>query len=282
MPKKPKGEFTDRKTRKARDEIAYTADSLLQKGRFELTLTEQRIILYAITKIKPDDGKFDEYKLKIQDFYDICGINDESYTDFKKIVHGLQRKFWWITMEDPHEPGTECESSVNWFTVARTNKKSGTFTVMFHPDMKVHLLELVRQYHENGTYYTQLPFRYMLPMKSTYAVRLYQLLKSYQKNNFEWYFPLEKLKRLLDCQSYEDFFNFRKRVLEPAVKEINRFSDIGVSWEITGKEGKRVTEITFRMEEKDTIDKLDAQRAGLTELDGQIHWWDNDTLDNNV
>jgi plasmid replication initiation protein len=260
--------------KKARDKPIFTADTLLQKGRFELTITEQRIILYAITQIKPDDEKFKEYTLKIQDLYDICGLKDESYTEFKKIIQGLQRKFWWILMEDPHEPGTECESSVNWFTIARTNKKSGRFTLMFHPDMMVYLLELSKQYHENKLFYTQMLFRYMLPMKSTYAVRLYQLLKSYQKNNAMWYFPTEELKRLLDCLHYERFADFRRFALEPAIREINKYTDINVSWEATDKEGKRITEITFYMTEKDINAKLEAEKQGTTELDGQIHWWD--------
>ena len=178
-------------------------------------------------------------------------------------------------MEDPHEPGTECESLVNWFTILRTNKKSGKFTIMFHPDMIPYLLELARQREEGKGYYTQYTFRYILPMRSQYAIRLYELLKSYQKNNRDWWFKLDELKRLLNCQNYKGFKDVRVNVLEPAVKEINKFSDIKVRWEVTDKDGKKVTEITFFMAEKNIDERLNAQKAGLTELDGKVHWWDS-------
>lgn len=266
------------KVDKARNMTIYQADTLLQKGRFELSLTEQRIILYTISQIKSTDEKFKEYTLRIQDFYDICGIKElDSYTTIKKIIQGLQRKFWWITMDDPNEPGTECESSVNWFTIARTSKKSGKFTIMFHPDMMPYLLELARQREEGGDYYTQYTFRYVLPMKSQYAVRLYELLKSYQKNNRDWWFKIDGLKRLLDCQNYKGFKDFRVNVLMPAVKEINEFSDINIRYE-TEKDGKRIDIITFYLTEKSSDERLEAQKKGLTALDGKVHYWDSDII----
>jgi len=263
----------------ARDAKIYQADTLLQKGRFELSLTEQRIILYTISQIKPTDSKFQEYTLRIRDLFDICGIKEhDSYSAIKKIMGALRDKAWWITMEDPHEPGTECESRVNWFTILRTNKKSGKFTIMFHPDMVPYLLELAKQREEGKGYYTQYMFRYILPMRSQYAIRLYELLKSYQKNNKDWWFKLDELKRLLNCQNYKGFKDVRVNVLEPAIKEINKFSDIKVQCEVTDKDGKKVTEITFKMTEKNIDERLDAQKVGMTELDGKIHWWDSDVL----
>jgi plasmid replication initiation protein len=273
MPKK-KNIHQLTKIEKAREAKIYQADTLLQKGRFELSLTEQRLILYAIRQIKPTDKKFQEYTVKLKDFYDVCGIKElDSYTVIKKTIHDLQRKFWWITMEDPHAPGTECESSVNWFTVARTNKKSGNFTFMFHPDMIPYLLELSRRQREDGEYYTSYMFQYVLPMKSQYSIRLYELLKSYQKNNMSWWWQIDELKRLLDCRHYARFKDFRVRVLEPAMKEINEFSDIRIKY-ATEKDGKRIDIITFYMAEKTTPERIEAQKKGLTALDGQIHYWD--------
>lgn len=259
---------------KAREMKIYQADSLLQKGRFELTLTEQRLILYAISKIKPTDTKFQEYTLRIKEFYDICGIRElDSYTAIKKVLLEMRKKVWWILMEDPNAPGTECESLVSWFEIVRTNKNSGNFTIAFHPDMMPYLLELARQREEGGGFYTQYTFFYVLPMKSQYAVRLYELLKSYQKNNTEWWFVIDELKRLLDCQNYKGFKDFRVNVLEPAMREINEFSDLKIRYE-TEKDGRRIAIVTFLMAEKNVDERIEAQKKGLTALDGSIHWWD--------
>lgn len=262
----------------ARSKELYTADSLFQKGRFSLSLTEQRIILYTISHIKPTDEKFQEYQFKIKDFFDICGIKEhDSYTAVKKIMGELRDKSWWITMEDPNEPGTECESKVNWFTVLRTNKKSGIFTIMFHPDMVPFLLELAKQRAEGKGYYTKYTFQYLLPMRSQYAVRLYELLKTYQKNNYKWWFKVEDLKRLLDCQNYKGFKDFRVRVLEPAVKEINEFTDIKITYG-TEKDGRRIDVITFFMAQKSIPERIEAEKKGLTSIDGNTHYWDSEDI----
>lgn len=259
---------------KERSMKVYKADELLQKARFTLSLTEQRIILYTISKIKPTDIKFQEYVFELKDFYSVCGVNgNDSYSIIKKTMNELKNKSWWITMEDPHALGTECESCVNWFTVLRTNKRTGKFTVMFHPDMVPFLLELSQRMEDEQKYYTAYDFRYILPMKSTYSIRLYELLKSYQKNNREWWFKLDKLKHILDCESYKNFKDFRIRVLEPAVKEINLYSDLHIGYE-TEKDGKKIDILTFYMTEKDIASKIQAQKTGLTELEGNIHYWD--------
>jgi plasmid replication initiation protein len=106
-------------------------------------------------------------------------------------------------------------------------------------------------------------------MSSQYSPRLYEILKSYQKNNREWYFELDDLKRLLDCQSYERWPDFRRRALEPAVEEINQYTDINIAWDVE-KEGKKVTRVIFYMAKKNADALLDAKRAIQDKLDGQL------------
>jgi len=261
---------------KERSTKIYQADTLLQKGRFELSLTEQRLILYAISQIKPTDDKRQEYTFSLKNFYAICGIKEnDSYTTIKKTLIEMRKKVWWILMDDPNDPGTECESAVSWFEIIRTNKKSGKVTIAFHVDMMPYLLDLARQREEGGGYYTQYMFQYVLPMRSQYAIRLYELLKSYQKNQMKWWFKVDELKRLLDCRHYNRFADFRRFALQPAIKDINEFSDITIKYE-TEKDGKRIDIITFYMVAKSAQEKLETQKKGLTTLDGGIHYWDSE------
>jgi plasmid replication initiation protein len=78
----------------------------------------------------------------------------------------------------------------------------------------------------------------------------------------------------MDCGSYTRYADFRLRVIEPAIKEINKYSDIHINFDAE-KEGKRVHIITFYMTEKTIDERLEAQKAGLTALDGKIHYWDS-------
>lgn len=243
-----------------REMEVYKANDMIQKGRHELSLQEQRCVLYAVSKIKPEDTVFQEYSFELSDFYKLCGLQKESYHELKGILQGLADRSWWATIDDK---GTE--SLVRWFSTLRTNKRSGKVTIKFHEDMMPYLLELTKE----NKYFTHYQLKYILPMKSQYAIRLYELLKSYQRNNIEWFFDIDPLKKQLNCENYTRFPDFRRWVIEPAVAEINEFTDIKIAWEPV-KEGRRVARVNFYMVGKRKAELLEADRAITDALDGQI------------
>lgn len=259
MANKKLSERQEMQVNSGREMEVFKRNDMIQKGRHELSLQEQRCVLYAISKIKPEDSVFQEYTFELSDFYRLCGLQKESYTELKAILIGLKQKTWWV------ETAPDVESTVSWFNKVRTNKKSGTVTVRFDDDMMPYLLELSKQ----DAFYTHYQLKYVLPMKSQYAIRLYELLKSYQRNNYEWFFEIDALKKQLNCENYKDFYDFRRWVLEPAVAEINEFTDIKIAWEPV-KERRKVVRVTFYMVGKKKTALLEADRAIHDALDGQI------------
>lgn len=137
-----------------------------------------------------------------------------------------------------------------------------------------YLLQLATQAGEQGAFYTRYGLRYVLPMRGQYSTRLYEILKSYQKNNREWFFDLEELKRVLDAQSYDRWPDFRRRVLEPAVEEINNFTDLNVAFD-TEKEGRKIARVTFFMAGKNKEDLTKTSIEIYRHLDGQLSLDDN-------
>lgn len=258
-----KHKLTERQTLQrdaAREMTVAKRDDMVQKGRQRLSVREQRCILYAISRIKPTDEVFHEYTFSLSDFYTLCGLESQSYTELKSILKGLRDRSWIAVTDDK---GTE--STVSWFNKVRTNKREGRVTIRFDDDMMPYLLQLTKQ----NAFYTSYNLQYVLPMSSQYSPRLYEILKSYQKNNREWFFPLEELKLLLDCQSYDRWPDFRRRALEPAVEEINQYTDINIAWDVE-KEGKKVTRVVFYMADKSDDALLNAKRAIQEKLDGQL------------
>lgn len=258
-----KRKLTERQTLQrdaAREMTVAKRDDMVQKGRQQLSVREQRCILYAISRIKPTDEVFHEYTFSLSDFYTLCGLESQSYTELKAILKGLRDRSWIAVTDDK---GTE--STVSWFNKVRTNKREGRVTIRFDDDMMPYLLQLTKQ----NAFYTSYNLQYVLPMSSQYSPRLYEILKSYQKNNREWFFPLEELKLLLDCQSYDRWPDFRRRALEPAVEEINQYTDINIAWDVE-KEGKKVTRVIFYMADKSDDALLNAKLAIRDKLDGQL------------
>ena len=258
--RKPLTEQQEMKKQAGREMAVYKADEMIQKGRHQLSLQEQRCVLYAISKITPSDTAFNEYVLDIKDLYAVCGLQKESYTELKNMMIGLKSKCWWMPMKN--DPDTE--SAVSWFNTVRTNKKSGKVTIKFHEDMMPYLLELTG----SDGFYTGYNLRFVLPMSSQYAPRLYELLKSYQKNNEAWFFEVDKLKRLLGAENYKDFKDFRRRALDPAVKEINEYTDLNIAYKAE-KQGVKYSRVTFYMYAKKPKALHEAKMAGERKLDGE-------------
>ena len=107
--------------------------------------------------------------------------------------------------------------------------------------MKPYLLLLQKRF-------TQYDFIYILAMKSAYSIRLYELLKSYEFQRLRT-FDIEELKKLLSAENYIRFADFKRRVLDVAMEEISRVSDIITSYSLT-KDGKKYVKIQFTMREK--------------------------------
>lgn len=241
-----------------RDERAmevYKRNDMIQKARFTLSVQEQKAILYAVSKIKPGDTYFEEYEFDIKKFYTICGIENRSYNRFRDIMQKLSDKSWFLTL-----PSGE-ETLVRWFDVFRPNKKSGKVKIAFHRDMMPFLLELA----ESGEFYTSYRLQYVLPMKSQYSPRLYEVLKSYE-NNSQWFFEIDALKRILDCENYRNFNDFKKRALDPAVEEINQYTDLCIFY-TTEKVGRKVVKIHFFLDEKNPDELYETQKSIDEELD---------------
>lgn len=238
----------------------YKRDDMIQKARHKLSVQEQRCVLYAISRIKPEDTAFTEYTFELKDFYTLCGIEDQSYTRLKQALKGLSDRSWWAEIDDK---GTE--SVVRWFSTLRTNKRSGKVTVKFHEDMMPFLLNLARQ----EAFYTSYNIKYVLPMNSQYSPRLYELLKSYQKNQTRWFFETDDLKHHLNALNYKNFNDFKRFVLDPAVEEINKYTDITIAYDLERK-GRKVTRVIFYMDEKTATELNVAEDEVKLELDGQL------------
>ena len=84
----------------------------------------------------------------------------------------------------------------------------------------------------------------MVKLKSSYAIRIYELLKQYEKLH-ERTFLLTDLRKMLGVEDiYPAYGNFKQRVLVSAQKELKKKTDITFEIEEI-KSGRRVTKIKF-------------------------------------
>jgi plasmid replication initiation protein len=248
MKNKEKGITTQAEYKKERNYQVIKSNDLIQNSRFELSMLEQRIILYLITKIKPEDTEFHEYEFNINNFCEVCGIeknNGGNIEALKTTIMNLANKSNWVKIV---KDGEEYETLLRWIDKVRIHTKKGTIKIRLDNDMKPYLLELRNRF-------TAYNYYYILAMKSKYSIRLYELLKSYEYIG-QHTFEIEKLKRMLSAEKYASYKDFRVKVLDIAVREINEFSDITVMY-CAEKNGRKYETIKFKIIPKtDTLERV--------------------------
>jgi hypothetical protein len=132
---------------------------------------------------------------------------------------------------------------VRWVSAASYIDGAGTIRLRFAPDMVPFITRLEAQF-------TRYKLEKVAHMSSAYAIRLYELLTqwgSVGRREIE----LEWLKQaLMVDQDYKALCDFKKRVIDVALAQINEHSDLTASY-AQRKTGRNVTHLIFTFAPKE-------------------------------
>lgn len=237
---------------KERSQLVVKNNDLIQKARYNLTSIQQKFLAYIISKIKPTDTELTEYEIRVEDFCLLTGIDKTYfYSDFIELVDDLDnnKSFWIETDKEIYK--------FRWFSDTRYLKGKGTVKVTLAKTLKEYLLGLTQQYTKYELYN-------ILALKSKYSIRLFELFKSYSYQH-EKEFNIDDLKNLLFATNYINFKDFRKRVLENAINEINTYTELSVDYNTISK-GRKVIAIRFIITKKEMLDSYMSYRKTIDKI----------------
>ena len=192
-------------------------DNRLIEASYKIDFREKKVLLAMINQVIRR-GDQEEYILRAPEAAEITGLDKKDlYRNIKTIANNLREKFiFWYENDEQEEFDM-------LFPFNRLTYKKSVFTFQLNQDFK----ELILKYKEG---YTKYFLRNIKPMKSVYSIRLYELLKQYQEVGAQSRcFEIPQLQEILQC-SYSVFSNFRIKVIEKAVEEINAYSDLSISY----------------------------------------------------
>ena len=258
-----------------RNNLVAKDNRLIQKSRSSLSLVENKAVLYLISKIQPDDKPGKIYKFNCREFQALCNWNQaDSYQYMKVMLQNLGDVSMWIDMEIDGRPK---DVLIRWFDIVRMDPGTGDIDISFQTDMLPFLLDLQKHLEEDGQHYTAYKLQNVSLMKHRYSSRIYELLRSYQFNNKKWTFEngtgseYDLQQKIADTitdkktrkpvaqipESWSNWAIFKRDVLEPAVKEINKYTDIKVAYagkkeDIHHRKTRAIRTIEFYMAEKTT------------------------------
>ncbi len=193
-----------------------------------------------------------EYRISINEFAEFMGIDkNHVYVECKKTTKQMLSRV--LEIQEPNRL-----LQVNWVSSADYVTGEGSVKLCFDPKLKPYLLQLKSNF-------TSCKLEMLLSFKSQYTMRVYTLLKQYEKLR-EREIELEQLREILGIlkNQYQDYKNFKTRIIQTTQKELKEKADFYFEFDEI-KYGRRVGAIRFRIFARDLPKTLSCEQTSLLE-----------------
>jgi Initiator Replication protein len=231
--------------------VARIENELVLNYQYVFSAREQKAMLFLIANLEKGD---DSVTVSIKDIENILKEDDkkwgESYTQIKDLCFSLLDKKFFHKSKIKYK-GAFMEAGYNWFqsVVPLEGNNVGTFIKFrFSQDALPFLLQLRE--------YVQINIKEIKHMKSGHSIRLFQLLKAKRNKNREFTdcteasYTINDIKTLLGVEDkYPRFNNFRQKILDVAMAEINEKTSIffDVVYKYQNTREKKIDHLTFKV-----------------------------------
>jgi len=231
-------------------------DNALINASYNLEVTEQRLILLSIIRARETgQGISSDSKLEIHasDYASRFDVTKEAaYNALKNAVNNLfERKF---SFKEIHkDTNKEIVVKSRWVSRIAYIDDLATLEVTFAPDVVPLITRLEKRF-------TSYQLKQVAQLTSKYAIRLYEFLIAWRNVGKTPVISLSDFREKLglDINEYQKMINFKSRVLEPAIKQINELTDIHVKYE-QYKTGRSISGLLFTFKHK-KIDSIPSER----------------------
>ncbi len=211
-----------------------------------LTLSETRLIQLAIIGARESGGLENNQRLTVSAKSYAETFNTTIENAYKILLEAEERlfeqKFYYL------EDGEKVKS--RWVNEVKYKKGS--------PSLEIALSKAVINEITNIDGYERFFTTYRLAQtcdfKSIYSLRLYELLNSWAKSKKTPVYELNVFRKLLGIKEneYQRMANFKARVLDIAIREINENTDVKVGYK-QYKKGRKIIGFSFDIKSKKTL-----------------------------
>lgn len=218
----------------------------LNSAIHNLSLEEIRLIQYAIVEARETGAGFSvdrPLRIHASEYAEAFNITrDRGYVVLmgsKDPARALVRRtFVFIDRKD----GLPVES--NWLQQVKYLPDEGAVELVFTEAVAREISNLDGK---KGDLFTQYALKQTAPLRSVYAVRLYELLVQWLSNKGTPVMDLVTFRRQMEISPdlYPRITNLRVRVIEPALALIRKHSNLDAKYELI-KQGRTITGIVFK------------------------------------
>lgn len=211
----------------------------LLAGKQNLKLNSAKIMRALIMQIRPDDEELKSYLITVPELAKLLNVSAANlYRDMDSITDDILTNH--VAIKDPAQGKF---LKIQWVSACAYEKGVGLAAKM-NPLLKPFLLNL-------REHYTQYQLENILAMKSVYGIRIYELL---MKEQIMRYLPregthivltMQEIREACDCEEkYQKISQFKAKVLDVAIREIERTTTYVVNYEDI-KKGRSIEAFRF-------------------------------------
>lgn len=252
--------------------LAKIDNAFVYNARYQLTAKEAKVILYLISKINPvKQSRLHEQIIAVKELEKVLKEDGKKWGGLYSEMLDFQDRIMSRTIKFPTDieiGGQVFPGAVNWFQyIAPVQMENGQVGVRFL------FSEMLQPFLLNLKEYVGIDILEVVPLQSSFSIRMFQVFRAHrnrmakhqQKSKLKY--EIEELKILLGVSGkYSDYSNFKKRVLNTLVKEINQHTGVGVKYSPL-KKGRRIVAIEFEFWDKNGRNQQPLQQQKLfTEL----------------
>lgn len=222
------------------NEVLFKSNTLI-KSNINITSVEYKIfnkILYKCQIEKENNSQL-RAVLTIEELNSI--VKNKKENTVKALTESLE-KFIKIPIRFEKQKSYVITTLINKVIV---DKETFNFNCYLDKD----LYEVLMGYKELG--YSPINLKMIRQANGYYTQRFYELFRVWSGHNKEVTYTIDELKEWLmieEGMSYDRYFNFKIKVVEPALKEINQKLNMKVSYK-ENKNGRSVKSLTFIVED---------------------------------
>ena len=236
-------------------------DNALVSASYYLSLAEQRLILLGIVEARNNQSQDNEFIIHVNSYINAFGVDDSTaYLTIKEACKRLRGRYF--TYQRLVNDNLEQVES-NWVqSIAYANNSSY---------VKIKFTEAVMPLITNlEKHFTSYQLEQVKDLTSIYAIRLYELLISWrQTKKVELSLVDLRLKLGIEPNEYKAMNNFKAKVLDLAVSQINEHTDITAKYEQV-KQSRTITGFTFTFTFKQKASKATAQQIKRDDTTGDL------------
>ena len=207
------------------------------EASYQLSAVEQRIVLAAISRIPKSQPITDDelYPVSVNELQ-LLGVHEKTaYRDLKEGINRLYERSINLSIDDK-------SIKMRWVQEIQFLDSQSIIGIRFSKPILPFISNLSREF-------TKYALSDIAGINSGYGIRIYELLVQYRQIG-KREISVESLRTMLELgKKYPLFADFKKRVIDTAIDQINEYSPLKVTYE-QKKTGRKVTHIIFSFKEK--------------------------------